>query len=154
MISVAEDHGLEENDVEEAEGATKERVADEVAEHEFTRFVEAMDLDLDPEHMSEEDRAGFEQQKRYFLGAVQEGRLTVDERGQPVFQPSSGGALKFREPNGAALMEMDKGKRNENQRKLHLLMAAITKSPPARFAKMPKRDLKVCTAIVIFLMQG
>jgi len=151
VIDVAAENDIEEVDASEA---TEERVALEVAEEEFGRFVDAMDLDLDPQNMSEEDREAFEQQKRFFLNAVREGRLSVDERGQPVFQPSSGGPLTFREPNGAALMEMDKGKRNENQRKLHLLMAAVTKSPAARFAKMPKRDLKVCTAIVIFLMQG
>ena len=41
-----------------------DKVAEEVAEQEFNRFVEAMDLDVNLADMDEDDKKGFEQQKR------------------------------------------------------------------------------------------
>lgn len=43
---------------------SEQKVATEVAEAEFVRFAEAMDLDIDTAKMDGEDRKGFEQKKQ------------------------------------------------------------------------------------------
>jgi hypothetical protein len=129
-------------------------VAAEVAEDEFTRFVEMMDLDVDLSGMDEEDRRSFENEKRIFLRAVRRGRLTVDDQGQPTFRTQDDRELVFAEPTGATLMEMDRAKSGKDVRKTYMLLAAITKSMPQTFSAMPLRDLKVCQAIMGFFMGG
>lgn len=127
----------------------KECVSAEVAEAEFERFVEAMDLDVDPKGMDDEDRASFTSAKRRFVAAVQAGRLTVDEKGRPVFTPSMGTTdpITFNEPTGASLMAMDQKKRGHEIGKLFAAIADMTGQPVVRFSKMAKRDLNVCIAI-------
>jgi len=129
-------------------------VADDVAEREFERFVDAMDLDVEPAGMDEEDRRDFASQRRVFLRAVKAGRLTVDEKGQPVYQPKTGEPLTFREPDGAGLMEMDRAKEGKDVKKAYHLLGAMTQTGPKRFANMKNRDLKVCQAILAFFLGG
>ena len=50
-----------------------DKIAKEVAEQEFNRFVESMDLDVDPADMDEDDRKGFTQQKDRVIAAIQSG---------------------------------------------------------------------------------
>lgn len=135
---------------------SKDVVALEVAEADFARFIDAFDLDVDLDVMDAEDRKSFDAGKATFVRAVQRGLLTVDEKGQPTYTPVMGndGALTFHEPDGAALLEMDKAKKNHDVRKSNLVMAAITKQPVQRFARMAQRDLKVCQAIFCFLLGG
>lgn len=129
-------------------------VSADVAEMEFQRFVEAMDLDVDESGMDDEDKRDFSSQKRLFLKEVQRGRLTVDEKGQPVFTPSDGEPLTFYEPEGAHLTEMDRAKEQQSVKKTLLLLGAMTKTGPKRFTKMKNRDFKVCTAILAFFLGG
>lgn len=132
-------------------------VAAEVAEAELARFAEAMDLDLDLEDMDDEERRDFSLQKRRFIRAVRQGHLSVDEAGQPVYRPYASKntePLVFREPDGAALMEMNRAKANKSIKQQHLVLAAITKTNPKRFADMKNRDLKVCYAVLTFFLGG
>lgn len=138
----------------EEQQSCDEDVAHEVAEAEFRRFVEAMDLDVDPEQMDADDRREFIEQKRVFLRAVRRGRLRVDDKGQPVFTPKTGDPLVFHEPDGAALMEMDRAKDGKDVKKAYILLSGITKTSVARFSKMRNRDLKICQAILAFFMGG
>lgn len=133
----------------------EENVVDrEVAEQEFERFADAMDLDVDPAGMDDDDRRGFEREKRIFLRAVQAGRLVVDEAGQPVYTPKGGEPITFYEPTGATLMEMDRVKQGKAMKQTSVLLAAMTKQSPPRFANMKLRDYKVCQAIMAFFMGG
>jgi len=132
-------------------------VADEVAEREFERFVEAMDLDVAQDAMDEEDRKDFSNQKRLFLREVKRGKLSVDEQGQPVFRPSGCAeeqALTFHEPVGANFVEMDRYKESQSVKKTNALLDAMTKTSPKRFASMKNRDYKVCAAIMAFFLGG
>lgn len=131
-------------------------VATEVAEAAFASFVEAMDLDINPEGMDAEDRKSLDNERRVFLRAVRLGRLVVDEGGQAVYTPVKGNLapITFHEYTGASLMEMDRAKKNHDIKKSTLLLAAITKESPARFANMKARDLKVCQAVLGFLLGG
>lgn len=132
-------------------------VALDVAESEFLRFTEAMDLDLDPKHWDAEDKKSFDDSKGKFLRAIQRGHLAVDEHGQPVFTPQlePKTPITFYEPDGACIMAVDLAKKNHDAAKTFKVLAAMTKQPEGTFAKMKNRDLKICQAVLgLFLGSG
>lgn len=133
---------------------SESKITQEVADAEFNRFVEAMDLDVSPDGMDADDRKGFEKAKRTFVNAVLDGSLVVDEKGQPVFKPKleGGGAITFPEPKGSALMAMDQKKKDHVVAKSFATLAEITGEPQGRFALMPNRDLKVCTSVMLLFL--
>jgi hypothetical protein len=130
-------------------------IAPEVAEDEFQRFAEGMDLDVDPTGLSDEDKSSLEDSKRRIIRAMLKGQLVINEKCEPVFTPKSGGKpITFYEPDGAALMATDMKKKGHDMAKTYAAMAAMTKENPTRFSSMPGRDLKVCTAIFALFMAG
>lgn len=132
-----------------------DKVAKEVAEAEFDRFVKSMDLDVDPSDMSEEDKEAFQQQKDRLVGAIQSGALTINDDGEPVFTPQrtkDSDTLTFHEPTGASLMAMDRKKKSEDIGKLYAAMADMTRSHSSTFSKMRMADLKVCMAITTLFL--
>jgi len=131
-----------------------QRVANEVAEAEFQRFAETMDLEVDPAEMNEEDRKGFELQKRRMIKAIEAGSLAINDAGEPVFSPtrSDCGPITFSEPTGAAFMAMDQKKKTEDVGKMYAIMASISGQPAGTFAKMKNADLKVCMAVVTLFL--
>jgi hypothetical protein len=134
-----------------------EKVDKDTAEREFEKFIERMDLDVSPEGMDNEELASFRDSRRRFIDAVQDGRLCVNDNGEPVFTPGTGNDMSpvtFYEPDGAALLAADSAKKNHDMEKTVLLLCAITKTNKDRFAKMPGRELKVCLAIVALLLGG
>jgi hypothetical protein len=135
-----------------------QKVADDVAEAEFERFGEAMDLDFDKSHMDEEDKKGFDDLKRIILRALKDGSLVVNDDGCPVYKPkhpdSGDGPITFNEPKGAALKETDKKKKGHDVGKTYAFAAAMTGENESRFSNMASRDLKVCLAIVNLFMGG
>jgi len=136
---------------------TEQKIATEVAEQEFQRFLESMDLDVSPEGMDDDDRKSFEQAKRRFLAAVSSGNLVVNEKGEPVFTPRASEPstpVTFYEPKGATLLAMDKGQKGHDMDKMFKVMAELTRENAPRFAKMAGRDIKVCLAIVGLYLGG
>lgn len=132
-----------------------EKIALDVAEVEFKRFGDLMDLDLDPLDMDEDDKKGFEQQKKRVISSIQNGSLIINDNGEPVFTPqgiSDANPITFREPTGASLMAMDRKKRTEDVAKLYASMADMTGSSSGIFSKMKMRDLKVCMAITTLFL--
>ena len=132
-----------------------DKVAKEVAEQEFNRFVESMDLDVDPADMDEDDRKGFNQQKDRVIAAIQFGALVIKDSGEPVFTPqrtNDADAITFHEPTGASLMAMDRKKKTEDIGKLYAAMGDITKTHANVFSKMKMADLKVCMAITTLFL--
>lgn len=128
------------------------KVATEVAEAEFDRFVEAMDLDIDPKGWDADDKKSFEEAKRKIVRAIERGKLAVDGDGQPVLTTASKSGeakqITFYEPIGADLMAMDQKKKNHDVAKMYATLGAITKTDAQTFASMANRDLKVCQAIL------
>jgi hypothetical protein len=126
-------------------------VATEVAEQEFARFLEAMDLveKCDSKNLDADDAKSFLDVKRIIVGAMETGHLVIDDKGQPVYTAKldDAGPIVFYEPDGAALMAIDQAKRGEDMKKAMRILSAMTKENPSRFAKMKLRDLKVCQAI-------
>lgn len=133
-------------DTETGEGG----IVPEVAEADFNRFAEMMDLDVDETRMSAEDVATFKEQKARLLRAMLRGHLVVNEKGEPVYTPQLGirDPITFHEPDGATMMAMDKLPKGENAARTHALLGAMTGKPPVLFAKMKSRDLKNCSAIL------
>jgi hypothetical protein len=134
-----------------------EKVSVEVATSEFEKFAECMDLDLDERDMTGEEKVDFGQLKSQFIRGVQTGHITMNEAGEPtvVFklppegQPTS---ITFYEPDGAAFLALDKGKKNADISKRYMMMAEICKCQPSLFGKLKNRDLKICQMIIALFL--
>lgn len=136
---------------------TEQKVALEVAEAEFERFAEAMDLDLDPSKMDEEDLTAFNKQKGRILRAVQRGALVFNEDGEAVYtpyHPKSGHKepITFHERTGASLMAMDGKKKGHDVAKTYAVLADMCKVHQNVFAGLVGPDVKTCEAIFALLM--
>jgi hypothetical protein len=132
-----------------------DKIAKEVAEQEFNRFVECMDLDVEPADMDEDDRKGFDMQKRRIISAIEAGALTINDQGEPTYTPQrtkDAEPITFYEPTGASLMAMDRRKKNEDVGKMYAIMGDITKTHANTFSKMKMADLKVCQAITTLFL--
>lgn len=129
-------------------------VSESVAEDEFSRFAESMDLDIDEKRMNAEEAQAFKGLKRTVTRSIELGRLVVDDNGQPVYTPQLGDRkpITFYEPDGSALLSADKKKAGENVAKTYAAMAAMTRTSPERFANMKGRDLKVCQALYLLFL--
>ena len=126
------------------------KIATEQAELEFDRFIDLMGIDASTEAMDEEDKKSFELQKHRIIKSIETGALVINENGEPVYTPQRSKnieAITFYEPEGSALMEMDRRKKNEDVAKMYMLLGSITKTHSSTFAKMKISDLKVCQAI-------
>ncbi len=131
------------------------KVAKDVAEQEFDRFVDCMELDANPSDMDEEDRTGFNIQKKRVISAIQSGALTIGENGEPTYTPQrtkDAGPITFYEPTGASIMAMDRRKKNEDVGKMYAIMADITRTHASTFSKMRFPDLKVCQSIITLFL--
>lgn len=132
-------------------------VAAEVAGNEFARFAEAMDLDIDPSAMDEEDRQGFDAQKRRVVRAISNGGLVISENGEAIYTPQRPATknkepITFHERTGASLMAMDKKQKGHDVAKTYAIMAAMCKVHPSVFSGMAGTDIKVCEALFALLM--
>jgi hypothetical protein len=133
------------------------KVSEEAAEHEFNRFCETWDLDVDPAGMDEDDKKSLTIAKRRFVRAVMDGRMVVDESGCPTYTPrysSNPTSFTFSEPSGAAILEADKFKKNADVAKTFGVMSGITGRPVKSFSALKKRDLDVVMAIFNLFMGG
>jgi hypothetical protein len=133
----------------------KDKVSFEVAEQEFFRFCESMDLDADEGKMSEEKKEEYQKNKSVVVKAIQKGSLFISENGEPTFTPQRTkdiGPIIFYEPTGSSLMAMDKKKGGEDIAKLYSAMADMTKTHAKTFANMKMADLKVCMTLFTFFL--
>lgn len=133
------------------------KVDKETAEHEFERFTECMDLDLNTADMDAEDLTAFNKTKNRLLRAIQRGTLVFNEDGEAIYTPSNSkskhtDAITFHERTGASLMAMDGKKKNEDVKKTYAVLAEMCKVHPNVFAGLVGIDVKVCESIFAFLM--
>lgn len=134
-----------------------DKIALEIAEAEFDRFVECMDLDVDPATMDQEDLTAFKKQKSRIIRAVQAGSLVFNENGEAVYTPSHPNSkykecITFKERTGASLMAMDGKKKGHDIAKTYAVMADMCGVHPNVFAGLVGGDGKVCEAIFTLLM--
>lgn len=135
----------------------KPKIAKEVAESDFDRFVAEMDLDLSTDGMDAEDRTQLEQSKRRIVNAIFAGSLVVDATGIPTFTPRRSEdrePIVFAQPKGADFMQADLIRKNRDIEKSYAIMAASTRQPLSRYATMVWSDLRVCQAIINLYMGG
>lgn len=115
-----------------------------------------MDLDADAAQMTEEDAQSFRAQRRRVVGAIEAGNLVINENGEPVLTVESvevdGGKITFYEPTGAALMASDGKKKDDRMRQMYSIMGAMTKQHANVFAKMKRRELKICEAVAVLFL--
>ncbi len=133
------------------------KIAKEVAEAEFDRFSEAMDLNLNTTVMDSEDLTQFNKQKDRIIQAVQSGALVFNEDGEAVYTPQHRNTkqkdpITFHERTGASLMAMDGKKKGHDVAKTFAVMGDMCKVHPNVFAGMVGSDGKVCEAIFALLM--
>jgi hypothetical protein len=127
------------------------KVAAEVAEQEYERWVDAMALELDYPGIPDAVQRGVARHRHRLIGAIQRGDLVVDDEGRFVFTPRKApepAPIVFHEPTGATLMgikEADEVKRGVK------ILAAVTHQNEGRFAKMANSDLSVCSSIIELL---
>ena len=137
---------------------TKENIiAPEVAEADFNRFVESMDLDLDTTDMDVEDLTAFKKQKKRVIKSIVDGNLIVNDDGEAVFTPSNKRSkydkpITFHERTGASLMAMDTKKNNHNVAKTYAVMADMCEVSPKVFSGLAGSDIKICEALFALLM--
>lgn len=136
---------------------SKPKVVLAVAEAEFDRFVEMMDLDLDTNGMDAEDLTAFNKQKNKIVRAIEKGALVVNEEGEAVYTPQNRKskhqeAITFHERTGASLMAMDGKKKNHDVTKTYAVMGDMCKVHPNVFAGLVGIDVKICEAIFALLM--
>lgn len=127
-------------------------IAREVAVAEFDRFIETMAIQADRSKMDDEDAAAFSGQRDLIVSAIESEKLIIDESGQPIFTPVKGDPIVFYEPTGATLMAADQKKKNADISRMYAMIGDMTKQPPARFASMPMRDVKVCLALATLFL--
>lgn len=133
------------------------RISPEVAEAEFQRFAEAMDLDVDVSKLDAEDLTAFNKNKDRILRAMSSGALLINENGEAVFTPQRPGSknkdpITFHERTGASLMAMDGKKKGHDVAKTYAVMADMCKVHQSTFAGMTGSDVKVCEALFALLM--
>jgi hypothetical protein len=131
------------------------KIAIEVAETEFDRFVNEMDLDVDTKFMNEDERNGFEKQRRRIVNAIAHGNLVIDNDGHAVYTPRNmelDAPLRFEQFGGQTLSATNGKKRDDRAMQLHSMMAEMTKVGPNTFNKMRGVDTKVCMALTMLLM--
>ena len=131
------------------------KIAKEVAEAEFERFVEANDLLVGTDNMDKEDRDSLDEQRGRIVRAIEVGAMVINEDGEPVFTPQrcqDAKALTFHEPTGASLMAMDRKKKNEDVGKLYATMGDMTRTDAKTFSSMKMADLKVCIAVTTLFL--
>jgi len=132
-----------------------EVIAREVAENDFNRFCESMDIDNDTAQMTEEDAKEFNENKEILLKAVMDGRLVFNDDGEPEYTPKRGSfpnPLVFKEPTAATYTAMDRQKTGQDVGKMLALMDAMTKSTPGTCSRLANVDFKVARSIAILFL--
>lgn len=132
-------------------------VAASVAQREFGRFVEAMDLNVDEAAMDDEDRTAFQKQKARIVREIERGYLVINENGEAVYTPHNQRSrtkdpITFHERTGASLMAMEGKKKNQDVSKMYAVMADMCRVHPGVFAGLVGTDVKVCEALFALLM--
>lgn len=134
-----------------------EQIALEVAEQEFERFADCMDINVDTSKLDQEDLAAFNKIKDRLLRVMQSGALLINENGEAVYTPQrpnskSKDAITFHERTGASLMAMDGKKKGHDVAKTYAILADMCRVHPSTFAGLAGQDIKVCEGIFALLM--
>ena len=142
--------------MEKSAGGVPHTVTKEVAEKEFSDFVDAWDIDANTDAMSGEDREAFAQQKAKIVTQIMKGSACIDEDGNISYRlkkpQGSITEIVFRIPTGEAYMKMDQYKDRQNVHKMYAFMGSMTKQAPVIFSAMDARDTKFCMGVTLLFL--
>lgn len=124
----------------------------EMAEDEFARFLEAMDLDAKvAEKADAEDTKALDRVRNIVIRAIENGSFVIGDNGEGVFTPRRGTSrepITFGEPDGGAILASDKRRDGHNTAKTYAMLAHWTGQNPDRFAKLKRSDVEFCTSVM------
>lgn len=134
-----------------------ETVSSDVADAEFERWTDSMDIDVDLTTLDAEDLSAFNKQKSRITKAIRSGSLVINEHGEAVYTPQHRNskhkdAIVFHERTGASLMAMDGRKKGHDVAKTYAVMADMCQVHPSVFAGLVGSDVKTCEALFALLM--
>ena len=133
------------------------KVSRDMADAEFNRFIESMDVDVDESEMDSEDKAAFNKQRNKIVKAIEKGTLVINDSGEAVLTPANEkskhkDAITFHERTGASLLAMDGHNKHQDAAKTYAVMADMCRVPRKVFAGLVGSDIKICEAIFALLM--
>lgn len=123
------------------------------AELEFTRWAEAMRIDLG-EDFDADDTKDNEASRRLIIKAITDGRLVIDDTGHAIFTPAGKDPIKFDKDENDLIGAKVGSKRNDDPVvKMYAMLAAWSETSIATFRLMHPADKKVCFALIsLFLV--
>ena len=142
------------NEVPE-ENKNKNPVSREVAESDFERFLDAMDIQVNPDKLDDEELDKFDDQKEKIVVSIERGHGVVNDDGIFEYTPHripDSETIIFYEGSGESLLASDGKKKNDDFRKLFAIMAKNCKIRPKVFYDMKSSDINVCVAVITLLM--
>ena len=131
------------------------KISDDVIVAEFDRFVDEMDLDLDPVYMDEDELRTFEKHKRRLFEAMRRGALVINENGEAVYTPqkdTNAKPITFHERTGASLMATNGVQKGHDATKMYRMLGDMCQEHPSRFSKLRGIDIKICEILFGLLM--
>lgn len=131
----------------------EKKVSADMADADFSRWLDAMGIDPSPDLMTETERKTYEKYKRRICAGISAGTVTVTDDGLLNLRTADGKDIEFPEPTGDAFMAMDGKGADRDVAKQYAVMGAMTKTSTKTFAGMKNRDLNICLAVTaIFLL--
>ncbi len=136
---------------------TDQVITKEIAELEFDRFIDLMDIDIDESTLDDEDKTAFNKQKSRMIKSMMRCALVISEDGEAIYTPWKSGddrssPITFHERTGASVMAADGKKKGHDAAKTYAVMADMTKQNAKLFANLKGPDIKTCEAIFALLM--
>lgn len=140
--------------MENIQTSTAYKVSEDVALESFEAYCNFHKIDIDTTAMDQEDLKGFTRLRRIVILAICTGALVLD-KDEAIYtcQMTPGvDSVTMRAPDGAAMMAMDRKKKDQDVAKMFGCMAQMCRIPEQTFSKMHNTDLKVLTALVTLFL--
>ncbi len=133
------------------------KIAPEMAEQEFERWAEGMDIVVDVSKLDAEDATAFNKQRDRIVSGIVKGSVVINDNDEVEYTPwrpnsKSKDTIIFHERSGASLMAMDGKKKGQDVAKTYAVMADMCKVAPKVFAGLVGSDIKMCESIFALLM--
>lgn len=126
-----------------------QKIDRESAEAEFYRMCELLDLDVTTSN--DEDKEQLEGHKDKIVSAIMSGAMTIGDDGLPTLTTKAGAELAFTLPTGATLLEADKAPEGHNNRRMFLLIGALTRGKFAPSKCTVKETAVLMSVTALFL---
>jgi len=126
-----------------------DKIAPEMAEAEFYRMCELLDLDVTTSN--DEDKEQLETHKAKIIAAIASGTMTIGDDGLPTVTTKAGADLAFTMPTGATLLEADKAPSGHDNRRMFLMIGALTRGKFAPSKCTVKETALLISVTALFL---